>query len=398
MLSYDDALREVLATSVNCKSEVCPLSSALGRYLAQDVIATLNHPPFPQSAMDGFAIADPGPSATSQYTLNGEFFAGSTLPNPLESGQCYKVATGGPLPPNCYADVPKEDASLEGQTLSLDKFPPKGRWIRATGMDVQKGEVLLNAGTFLNSGRLSNLAQQGIDSVEVHQLPNVAVLTSGDEVVSPKLERQPHQIFNSNQTLVSSLLSQSTAKLGDCVHVRDDRAETHDVLVDLAKTHDLIITTGGASVGERDFLIETLRDNGSLGFWKVKMRPGKPVFIGEFNGAKVLGLPGNPVSTFASFHLFARPLLERMAGAKCPSNKWAWMPWPENIKPHPTRRDFLRASWKPSSHPNEPPYQLASGQTSGHGSDLLSTDLLVEIPSREEEPEHPKNSVRVFFL
>ena len=398
MLSYDDALREVLSRTILPGIETRPLNDALGYYLARDIVATLDHPPFPQSAMDGFAIAAPADPQSLIRTLSGEFFAGSPLPPELEPGQCYKVATGGPLPQNCYAVVPKEDAELRDGLLCMNELPPRGRWMRAQGMDIAQGQKVIQAGHRLTSGRLCNLAQQGLESVEVYQSPKVAILTSGDEVVGPTTQRLPHQIFNSNQTLMKALLKSCNATLGKCVHVADHQSETHKVLEQLTEAHDLIITTGGASVGERDFLVETLRANGSLHFWKVKMRPGKPVFTGELHGVKVLGLPGNPVSAFASFHLFARPLLERMSGAKEPSIRWAWFPWPNGIKAHPTRRDFLRAAWCPASTPLELPYQLASGQTSGHGSDLLSTDLLIEIPSLEELPNHPNNSVRVFFL
>jgi len=398
MLSYDEALQELLNFIPVLKTETRPLTQALDYQLAQDIVATLDHPPLPQSAMDGFAIGVPCELNQLSYDIVGESFAGGALPRALMKGQAIKVATGAPVPPNSFAVVPKEDIQASHDTLTLKSLPDAGRWIRPQGMDVSAGTPLLHSGSRLTPGRLANLAQQGVEAVEVFSPPRVAVVTSGDEIVAPGSPKLQHQIYNSNQTLVSTLLRQNNVELGDCVHICDDQSETVDTLNRLAQEHDLIITTGGASVGERDFLIDALKKNGTLQFWKVKMRPGKPVFGGEFGGTKVLGLPGNPVSTFASFHLFARPLLGHLSGAQTSVLRWSWMPWPDGISPHPIRRDFLRAEWQASNVPNMAGYMLAAGQTSGHGSDLLSTNLLVEIPSLEELPQGPTDYTRVFFL
>ena len=139
-------------------------------------------------------------------------------------------------------------------------------------------------------------------------------------------------------------------------------------------------------------------DSGDLHFWKVKMRPGKPVFAGRIENTPVLGLPGNPVSTFASFHLFARPVIGAITGVETPQLRWTWVPSPIDVRPHPQRRDFLRACWKSRLTTSELPYILASGQTSGHGKDLLATDLLIEIPSIDERQIEPGDLVRAFFL
>jgi len=398
MLSYDEALQELLNFSPVLNTQIRPLTQALNHQLAQDFVAILDHPPLPQSAMDGYAIGAPPEVNQLSYDVVGESFAGGTLPRALMKGQALKVATGAPVPPNSFAVVPKEDVQASHHTLLLKSLPDAGRWIRPQGMDVSAGTPLLDSGSRLTPGRLANLAQQGVEAVEVFSPPRVAVVTSGDEVVSPGSPKLQHQIYNSNQTLVSTLLRQNNVKLGDCIHLGDNQSETVTTLSRLAEKHDLIITTGGASVGERDFLIDALKTNGTLQFWKVKMRPGKPVFAGEIEGTKVLGLPGNPVSSFASFHLFARPLLEHLSGSRTPVLRWSWMPWPDGITPHPTRRDFLRAQWAPTSTPDRPGYVLTAGQTSGHGRDLIATDLLVEIPSREEVPQAPGNYVRVFFL
>ena len=183
------------------------------------------------------------------------------------------------------------------------------------------------------------------------------------------------------------------------MHIGDDQIETVDILSESSSKARLNHHHRGASVGERDFLIDALKANGTLQFWKVKNASRQACLCWRDLGErKVLGLPGNPVSTFASFHLFARPLLAHLSGAQTSVLRWSWMPWPDGISPHPIRRDFLRAKWQASSVPNVPGYALASGQTSGHGSDLISTNLLVEIPSLEELPQGPTDYTRVFFV
>ena len=398
MLSYDEALAKILQTATNPKIKSCPLTSSVGCCSAEEVFATLDHPPLPQSAMDGYAISKPTEETQTRFSIVGACYAGDAQPQHLQSGEAIKVATGAPVPPNSFAVVPIEECEDQNESLTVRSQPNPGKWIRIQGMDTSAGSKLLNAGDEITPGRLSNLAQQGLTEIKVFSAPRVAVLTSGDEVIEPGQPRLAHQIYNSNQTLVKTLLSQSQAELGECLHIPDTQSATQNALEVLSREHDLIITTGGASVGERDFLTDCLRQHGTLEFWKVKARPGKPVFTGHYNGAHVLGLPGNPVSTFVSFHLYGVPLIARLGGATSTPQKWTWVRWPSEAKPHPTRRDFLRASWSPTPNPEDLPYRLATGQTSGHTSDLLSTNLLIEIPSREELKAAPPQQVRAFFL
>ena len=396
MLSYEEALNELLQATTTLGIETVSLQDALNRTLATSISARLDHPPFPQSAMDGFAIS--APTDALNFSIQGAAYAGDHLPPPLDAGEAYKVATGGPIPFNSFAIVPIEDANVEGPSLSLSSKPTKGRWIRQRGMDVKQGESLIAAHTKLSAGCLSNLAQQGIQEVETFKTPTIGILTTGDEVCSIDVPRPDHQIFNSNQTLLKALLQQTEARVGQCLHAPDSAQNIEKSLKELSKNHDLILTTGGASVGERDHLVDVLRDSGDLQFWKVKMRPGKPVFAGRIENTPVLGLPGNPVSTFASFHLFARPAIGAITGVETPQLRWTWVPSPIDVRPHPQRRDFLRACWKSRLTTSEPPYILASGQTSGHGRDLLATDLLIEIPSIDERQIEPGELVRAFFL
>ena len=396
MLSYEDALDQLLQQRATLGTETVSLQDALHRTLATPITARIDHPPFPQSAMDGFAISEP--TDTLKFSIQGAAYAGDRLPPPMDSGQAYKVATGGPIPANSFAVVPIENAQVKGSLLSVRSTPDEGRWIRQQGMDIRQGEPLIAARTRLSAGCLSNLAQQGIQEVETFKTPTIGILTTGDEVCSLDVPRPNHQIFNSNQTLLKALLQKTEARLGRCLHAPDSPQIIEESLKDLSKNHDLILTTGGASVGERDHLIDVLRSSGDVHFWKVKMRPGKPVFAGQVENTPVLGLPGNPVSTFASFHLFARPMIGAITGVESPQLNWTWVPSPIDVRPHPQRRDFLRACWESRLSTSELPYRLASGQTSGHGKDLLTTDLLIEIPSIDERQIEPGDLVRAFFL
>ncbi len=396
MLSYEDALAQLLQSIKTLGTERVSLDAALGRSLSAPIHAELDHPPFPQSAMDGFAIAQP--NASLQFAVEGTAFAGAPLPQPLREGGACKVATGGPIPNNSFAVVPVEDAETTDHTLTIKKLPSKGQWIRPQGMDTKVGELLVDKSTKLKPGTLSNLAQQGIQEVRVFKVPRIGILTTGDEVCSTSDIRPAHKIFNSNQTLLRTLLQTTQGEIGQCFHAVDSPEAIRECLEELAMNHDLILTAGGASVGERDHLVNVIRQIGNIQFWKVKMRPGKPVFAGTVKDTQVLGLPGNPVSAFASFHLFARLVIDAICGVTVPHLSWTWLPLPNDVKPHPRRRDFLRATWKSQLNADNLPYELAPGQTSGHGKDLLQTDLLIEIPSLDERQIDSGSAVRAFFL
>ena len=169
--------------------------------------------------MDGFAISEP--TDTLKFSIQGAAYAGDRLPPPMDSGQAYKVATGGPIPANSFAVVPIENAQVKGSLLSVTSTPDEGRWIRQQGMDIRQGEPLIAARTKLSAGCLSNLAQQGIQEVETFKTPTIGILTTGDEVCSLDVPRPNHQIFNSNQTLLKALLQQTEARLGRCLHAPD---------------------------------------------------------------------------------------------------------------------------------------------------------------------------------
>lgn len=397
MLTYEEALHELLATIPKPTANLCPLVKACGLYSANNIFAALDNPPLPQSAMDGFAVAKPQPDTPQFFTCVSESFAGTAQPSALTEGQASKISTGAPVPEGSYAVVPIENCRLDGKRLKIDLHPHLNQWIRPQGMDVKRGDLLVEDGVQISTGIISNLALQGIREVSVYKQPRVAVLTSGNELVSLGQVRLPYQIYNSNELLLTSLLAHSTADLGDCLQLNDTYQDSITALRKLSQEHDVVITVGGASMGERDYLVSALKDAGTLKFWKVKVRPGKPVFVGQIDHCIILGLPGNPVSAFAGFQLFARPLLARLAGAKSTHLRYQWVPWPSGIQPHSTRRDFLRAQWISPKTKDGSPYRLATGQTSGHNSDLLMTDLLLEIPSLEELQGATPDHIRAFF-
>lgn len=397
MLTYEEAIDQLLNSIAEPASENRKLHSATGYFGAEDIHATLDHPPLPQSAMDGFAVSTPLSSDALSYDIVSKSFAGSDQPVNLTEGQACQVATGAPIPEGSYAVVPIEDCSVDGSRVRISNLPKAGTWVRPQGMDVKCNDLLLEKGLRVTPGVIMNLAQQGLSELKVYERPSVAVVTSGDELVSTQGPRLPHQIYNSNEALLTSLLKTEPARLGETKQLSDNYQASVSALESLSRDHQLIMTVGGASVGERDFFIDALKEIGSLKFWKVKVRPGKPIFVGHINDRVILGLPGNPVSAFVGFHLFARPLLSRLAGAKRNPLRYQWVKWPEGVRPNRHRRDFLRAQWVPTNSSEQPPYRLAPGQTSGHGSDLLLTDLLLEIPSLEEHQSRQPDHIRAFF-
>ena len=291
-----------------------PLAQAEGRVLAEDLISTLDLPPWPNSAMDGYAlrIAD---WTGEPLPVSQKIFAGQA-PEPLKPGTCARIFTGAPVPEGADCVEMQENAEVQAdervrfiETLSV------GQNIRPQGQETTVGELVLSAGTRLGPIELGLAASLGRAELEVVRKVRVAVLSTGDELVEPGQALGPGQIYNSNRVLLCSWLWRLGCEVIDAGILPDDLSATRARLEEL-KDVDLILSTGGVSVGEADFLGIALREEGELSLWKLAIKPGKPLTVGHFHGVPVIGLPGNPASTLVTFALLTRPYLLRRQGVK----------------------------------------------------------------------------------
>ncbi|MFN9731024.1 MAG: gephyrin-like molybdotransferase Glp [Pseudomonadota bacterium] len=319
MIDLDAARAAIVARTgwAAAPVEQVPLAAALGRVLAFDTPAPRAIPGFAHAAMDGYALrgADLDPSATTRLRLRGVVLAGDGVPAPLRVGECLRIMTGVPLPTGADTVAVREIAREDSGAVEIAPGTAPGANVRAADDDFAAGATALRAGQPAGPAALGVLASFGALTVAVRARPRVAVVVSGDELVPPGASPGPGQRHDSNGSLLPALAIASGAALASVVHAGDDPAVLERALRDAAADADFVLTTGGASAGDADFLPALVARIGERVFWKVAMRPGMPAFFGVVGGAPVFGLPGNPVSVFATFHALVRPALARWLGA-----------------------------------------------------------------------------------
>ena len=321
--------------------EEVALAEAEGRVLASDLYATLDLPPWPNSAMDGYALRVADWSG-EPLPVSQRIFAGQS-PEPLQPGTCARIFTGAPVPAGADCVEMQENAVvLDDQRVRFTEAMSVGQNIRPQGQETRAGELVLVAGTRLGPIELGLAATLGYAAVSVVRRVRVAVLSTGDELVEPGLPLGPGQIYNSNRRLLCSWLQRLGCEVVDAGILPDDLPRTRQALGALDDV-DLILSTGGVSVGEADYLGVALREAGELALWKLAIKPGKPLTVGQYNGVPVIGLPGNPASTLVTFGLLARPYLLRRQGVQEVTPLQFAVPagfdWPKAGN----RREYLRA-------------------------------------------------------
>lgn len=345
MLSLEEAHARLLAAAAPLPGIELPLADAAGLVLAQDVAGLRTQPPFDASAMDGYAIRFndlPGP-----WRVVGESAAGARFVGTVDCGEAVRIFTGAPLPAGTDTVLVQEDARREGTDLRLAGSGPDeaGRHVRPAGLDFGEGEPLLRRGARLTAAKLALAAAGGHAVLRVHPRPRVALLSTGNELVAPGAVPGPDQIIDSNGVMLRALVGGVGGDAVDLGIIRDD-IDAVMVAIESARGADVLVTIGGASVGDHDLVAPALaRCGAALDFWKVAIRPGKPVLIGRLGDTHVVGLPGNPVSAFVCAQLFLLPLLRRLRGEKhalpMPAPARAAVPFAANG----VRRDFMRATF-----------------------------------------------------
>ena len=315
MLSVAQAQAQLLAGIEPLTSETIDLTTACSRYLADDITARMTQPPFAASAMDGYAIG--WADRAGPWTVIGEAVAGRGFTEPVATGQAVRIFTGAPLPDRTDTVAVQEDVVRDGDNIVLagEGPPRRGANTRAQGHDFAAGDRLAGRGDRLTPARLGLLAAAGCGAVVVHRRPRVVLLATGDELVPPGTLPGPDQIVSSNGVMLAALFAAAGAEVIDRGIIAD-RSDALAAAIDAAADADLLITIGGASVGDHDLVQPVLRAMGAqIDFWKVAVKPGKPMLAGRRGTQRIIGLPGNPVSAYVTALLFAVPVARALAGA-----------------------------------------------------------------------------------
>ncbi len=342
LLSVDAALEQLLAGARPVQEiEEVPTLEATNRVLARPQRSTMDVPPMDNSAMDGYAVRI---SDGNKLRVAQKIMAGS-VGKPLEPGTAARIFTGAPIPPGADAVVMQEHCEIQGDQVILKRQPRKGEWIRLTGSDVKEGGEILPAGKRLLPQDTGLAASVGIKTLPVFRKVRLGLFFTGDELVMPGEPLPPGRIYNSNRFTLRGLAEVFGCELEDYGIVPDTLEATREVLRRAAAECDVIVTSGGVSVGDADFVKPAVEAEGKLLMWKIAMKPGRPLAFGVVQKASFIGLPGNPVSSFVTFLIFVRPFLLRTQGMKEVAPRAidarADFDWPEPD----ARREFLRVKW-----------------------------------------------------
>ncbi len=345
LLTVAAALAEIDArVTPVVETETVPLLAAAGRILACDLIATMNLPPHANSAVDGYAIAhsDLMPDRETVLPVTGRAAAGHPLDRPARRGEAIRIFTGAPMPDGVDTVMMQEDSALEDGRVRLKPGIRKGANRRHAGEDIAEGEIALAAGQRLRAPDLGLAAALGQRELCVFRPLRVALLSTGDEVRDPGTPLLPGAIYDANRFMLAALLSGLGCAVSD-LGVRPDReAALVDTLAAARARHDLIVTSGGVSTGEEDHVRSAVERLGTLHFWRLAIKPGRPVALGQVGGVPLIGLPGNPVAVIITFVILARPLIAKLAGARACDPRSFPVRAGFAYRKKPGRREYLR--------------------------------------------------------
>ncbi len=376
MLSFDDALRRILESASLLPSERVSLAQAPGRVLAEDLQAGAPLPGFDYSAMDGYAVASSAFAGAGPWTfiLRGESRAGAAAPGLRPNSVC-RIFTGAPIPEGADAVVMQEDVTREGEHAHFSGMPAPGAHIRRRGEDLAEGTTALSRGTRLNPFQIGLAAAVDRNELLVARQPRVTILCTGEELRSPGARAVPGSIPDSNGPSLAALVTSAGGIPQLAPRIGDDMTGTEQALRAALRGSDLLITVGGVSVGEHDLVRAALSTVGAqLDFWKVAIRPGKPLVFGRFGPTLILGLPGNPVSAQLTFALFGVPLLRAMQGDQRPVPPRARVRLKSALRHVPGRTGFYRAQLQGDLA------ITAGNQASGSAASLALADALLIAP------------------
>ena len=376
-LDLDAALARVLHEVGACtESESVPIRNAQGRVAAEPIRSATDLPPFAASAMDGYAFRWRPDTATFETT--GESLAGHPFSGSVSESECVRIMTGAPLPADCDTVVVQEDCDRDGTAIRIREAPRQGANVRPAGDDLRRGDVVVAAGKRLSPFDIGALAACGCATAPVRARPRVAVFSTGDELQQPGTTLEFGNIYDSNRFAVEALLSRLPVEVDNLGVLADDADAVAASLTAAAETADLVLTSGGVSVGDADHVKSTVEALGELGFWRLNLKPGKPLAFGRIGGAWFLGLPGNPVSTLVTYLLVARPVIEKLCGMQPSQPVTVGAELTEPIRHKPGREEYQRGIATGAGD------DLRVRTTGAQGSNRMSTfaeaNCLIRIP------------------
>ncbi len=380
LMPMEAALEHLLAVARPVgEQERLGLDAALGRILAADQQSAIQAPPADNSAMDGYALrtADLSPEGPNRLPVSQRIIAGG-VGEPLEPGSAARIFTGAPVPPGADAVVMQEQTERHGDVVEIRAGVKPGQNIRRAGEDIDVGQTILEAGCRLRPQELGLAATAGIGELPVFRRVRVAIFSTGDELLEPGEPLTPGKIYNSNRYMLLGLLRALQCDIIDLGVLPDTLDSTVDAMRQAAGQADLIVTTGGVSVGEEDHVRAAVEQLGELSLWRINIKPGKPLAFGSVQGAHFIGLPGNPVSAFVTFLLFARPFILKLQGASALTppefTVIARFDWPRAG----SRQEYLRARYLPDGSGVE----IYPHQGSGVLTSTVWADGLVVVPPK----------------
>jgi len=314
LMPIKDALaRMLLSTLTIAETENIDLFSGAKRILSHDLVSPVNVPPADNSAMDGYAFNSQS-DLSSRLQLVGTVLAGAQYDAVIQVGECVRITTGAAIPNGADTVEMQENIALDNQYVTLQAPIAKGQNVRLAGEDIIQGSTVISAGTMLTAAHLSLIASIGIPAIEVTRKIKVAVIATGDELVEPGNTLEPGKIYESNRYAINAMLKELKVEVINYAIVKDDPNETKRVLLEASSIADMVITSGGVSVGDADYIKMVLDEIGQIDFWKVAIKPGKPFAFGKIGTSIFCGLPGNPVSSFVTFETLVTPVLKKLAG------------------------------------------------------------------------------------
>jgi len=353
-ISVDNAREIIYEKIIPIQASVkIALREALNQYLAEDLISTINVPPHINAAMDGYALAgsDLPNDKVRSYSVSGTTYAGVPSDKAYSKGSVFRIMTGGVMPKNTDTVVPQELVNiLDDGSIEIDTQQSTGQNVRHPGEDIAKGAVIFKKGHRISAADLGIIASLGKGEVNILRRPRVAFFSTGDELKSIGETLNEGDIYDSNRYTLFALLKNLDVEIIDLGVIRDTKEAIENAFIDAAKLADIVITSGGVSVGEADFIKPTLKKLGDTHFWKLAMKPGRPLTFGSYHDSWFFGLPGNPVAVMVTFMQFVQPAINYLASGSVKSEITIQAKCLQDIKKRPGRTEFIRAIVSQSDH------------------------------------------------
>ena len=384
MLNVDDALRKLGdLTSPVLDTEVIPLTESKGRVVASAIDAPMDLPPFDASAMDGYALHANDLNQDRELAVVGESRAGHVYQDPLAPGTAIRIFTGAPIPRGTSAVVIQGDVERNGDQISFRASLEIGENIRSRGHDIAKTQLLAKAGDRLDAYKISWLAACGVTNVTAVRRIRVALFSTGDELIDPGTPLGPGQIYDANRTALRELVSERPVEVLDLGALPDNPQAINRALETAVETADVVVTSGGVSVGDADYVKDVVAQAGSLDFWKIALKPGKPLAVGRVGKALFFGLPGNPVSTIITYLLFVAPTIDRLCGM--PDSTPYRLPaiLQETIEHHQGRREYVRGVF--GINDDRVTVSPTGDQSSNRLATFANANCLIVVPEQTDD-------------